>query len=77
MDASGGSWLQIFKPSSLAPIALILGILIVMGGRFRNSHAIGNIAIGFGVLFSGLLNMTDAVSNLTQSGIFEKLLSGL
>lgn len=77
MDASGGSWLQIFKPSSLAPIALIIGIVLIMGTNFRNSRALGNIAIGFGVLFSGLLNMTGAVANLTQSGLLEKLLSGL
>ena len=30
MDA-GGSWLQIFQPSSLAPIALIIGIVMIMG----------------------------------------------
>ena len=77
MDASGGSWLQIFKPSSLAPIALILGIILIMGTKFRNSRTLGNIAIGFGILFSGLLNMTNAVSSLTQSGVLEKLLSGL
>ena len=77
MDASGSSWLQIFKPSSLAPIALILGIVLIMGTHFKNSRSIGNIAIGFGILFSGLLNMTGAVSNLTESGVFEKLLSGL
>ena len=29
MDA-GGSWLQIFQPSSLAPIALIIGIVMIM-----------------------------------------------
>ena len=62
MDASGGSWLQIFKPSSLAPIALIIGIILIMGAKFRNSQVIGSIAIGFGILFSGLLNMTSAVS---------------
>ncbi len=77
MDASGSSWLQIFKPSSLAPIALILGIIIIMGARFKNARSIGNIAIGFGILFSGLLTMTDAVSSLTESGVFENLLSGL
>ncbi|MBQ4178004.1 MAG: Na/Pi cotransporter family protein [Lachnospiraceae bacterium] len=77
MDASGGSWLQIFKPSSLAPIALIIGIILIMGAKFRNSQVIGSIAIGFGILFSGLLNMTSAVSSLTQTGAFEKLLSGL
>lgn len=78
LDASGGvSWLQIFKPSSLAPIALIIGIVIIMTGSLKNSNTIGNIAIGFGILFSGLLNMTDAVDVLTESGLFESLLSGL
>lgn len=77
MDASAGSWLRIFQPSSLAPIALILGIVVIMGSKFKNSHAVGNIAIGFGILFSGLLNMTGAVDSLTQSGVFERLLSGL
>ena len=78
LDSSGGtSWLQIFKPSSLAPIALIIGIIVIMGGRFRNSRQIGNIAIGFGILFSGLLNMTSAVTVLTESGAVESLFTGL
>ena len=42
LDSSGGtSWLQIFKPSSLAPIALIIGIIVIMGGRFWNSRQDG------------------------------------
>ena len=78
LDSSGGtSWLQIFKPSSLAPIALIIGIIVIMGGRFRNSRQIDNIAIGFGSLFSGLLNMTSAVTVLTESGAVESLFTGL
>ena len=48
-----------------------------MGSFFKNAKSIGNIAIGFGILFSGLLNMTGAVNSLTESGVFEKLFSGL
>ena len=79
LDAGGGatSWLQLFKPSSLAPIALIIGIVLIMGGRFKSSKQIGNIAIGFGILFSGLMNMTSAVSVLTESGMVEGLFTGL
>ncbi len=79
LDAGGGatSWLQLFKPSSLAPIALIIGIILIMGGRFQSSRQIGNIAIGFGILFSGLMNMTSAVNVLTQSGMVEGLFTGL
>ena len=79
LDAGGGatSWLQLFKPSSLAPIALIIGIVLIMGGRFKSSKQIGNIAIGFGILFSGLMNMTSAVNVLTESGMVEGLFTGL
>ena len=78
MDA-GGSWLQIFQPSSLAPIALIIGIVMIMGmeNRISNARQIGNIAIGFGILFSGLLNMTSAVSALSESPLIQDLFTGI
>ena len=79
LDAGGGgtSWLRIFQPSSLAPIALIIGVILIMSGRFKSSKSAGNIAIGFGILFSGLLNMTGAVNTLAESGVIETLFSGL
>lgn len=79
LDTGGGatSWLQLFKPSSLAPIALIIGIVLIMSGRFKSSRQLGNIAIGFGILFSGLMNMTSAVNVLTESGMVEGLFTGL
>ncbi len=78
MDA-GGSWLQIFQPSSLAPIALIIGIVMIMGmdKKLRNARQIGNIAIGFGILFSGLLNMTSAVSALSDSPFIQNLFASI
>ncbi len=76
LDGAAG-WLQIFKPSSLAPIALIIGIIMIMGMKVKNSKTIGNICIGFGILFSGLLNMTQAVSTLQSSGAFDSLFRNL
>ena len=78
LNAPGqNSVLRFFQPSTLAPVALIVGILLIMTGIFRNSKSIGNIAVGFGILFSGLLNMTSAVNALQRSGIVEQLFSGL
>jgi len=77
IDSSSTAWLQMFKPSTLAPVALIIGIVLIMGFKFRNAKTYGSIAIGFGILFSGLLNMTGAVNSLTESGILESLLTGL
>ncbi len=77
VDASGMAWLQIFRPSTLAPIALVLGMVLIMGGFMKNSKSVGSIAIGFGILFSGLLNMTSAVDALSSSGIIEHMFSNL
>ena len=77
LQAGDNYLLRLFQPSSLAPIALIIGIVLIMGFHFKNSKSIGNIAMGFGILFSGLLNMTSAVSVLSDSGVFEPLFANL
>ena len=71
------SWLRIFQPSTLAPIALILGIRLIMAAKKSGTRSAGNIAVGFGVLFSGLLNMTAAVNILKESGMIESIFAGL
>lgn len=77
IDASGTSVLRFFQPATLAPIALIIGVVLIMSKLFKNSKSVGSIAVGFGILFSGLLNMTGAVNTLAESGMIEKLFSGL
>ena len=77
IDSSGTSWLQALKPSTLAPVALILGIVLIMAFGDKKQAIVGKIAIGFGILFSGLLNMTGAVDTLSETGIFESIFSHL
>lgn len=77
LDASSASLLQMFQPSTLAPVALIIGIILIMSAHSHAADKAGRIAIGFGILFSGLLNMTQAVKVLSDSGAIEKLFSGL
>jgi phosphate:Na+ symporter len=77
IDSSAAAWLQIFRPSTLAPVALVIGIVLIMFVNYKNSKNIGAIAIGFGILFSGLLNMTSAVDSLADSGAFNSILAGL
>jgi phosphate:Na+ symporter len=79
LNASGGgfSLLRFFQPSTLAPLALIAGIIMVMGPKFKGSEQVSKIVIGFGILFTGLMNMTGAVDTLAESGIVEQLFSRL
>ena len=75
IDSSGGSILAFFKPDTLAPIALIIGIILIMFVKKESCNNIGTIALGFGVLFIGLMNMTDAVEPLAESEAFINVLS--
>ena len=74
IEASGGL-LAIFKPDTLAPIALILGIILFMFIKGKTSKSVSLIALGFGILFTGLMLMTDAVEPLSESEAFVNTLS--
>ena len=71
LDSAENSLMYFFKADNLAPMALILGIVILMTTKRESKKNIGNVACGFGVLFMGLIFMSDAVS------VFEDSLSGL
>ena len=73
VNAGGNSFLQFFQPSTLAPLALILGVILIMFTKFPKSKPVGGIFVGFGILFTGLMNMTAAVGSLSESGVLEGL----
>ena len=68
-----GNILQFFKPDFLAPLALTIGIVFLMFCNFRKSDLAGNIAVGFGILFTGLVAMTASVTNFNMSGVFARM----
>lgn len=77
IDAGGNAVLRFFQPSTLAPLALIIGIICIMFLKAKNSGTIGTIAMGFGILFTGLMNMTGAVKVLSDSGVFNPYFESL
>lgn len=74
IDSSGNTILTFFDPETLAPIALVIGIILIMFIKKDTSKNVGMIAIGFGILFVGLMNMTDAVKPLSGSPAFAEAL---
>ncbi len=73
---AGDNWLLfIFDTDTLAPVALVIGIILIMFVKSKKTKTIGDICIGFGILFIGLMNMTGAVSGLAGSPAFLDMLS--
>ena len=75
IESSGNSILVFFKPDTLAPVALIAGIILFMFLKKGASKNVGMICLGFGILFTGLMGMTDAVEPLADSQAFVDTLS--
>ena len=73
---TGDNWfLWLFDTDTLAPIALAIGIILIMFIKSKKSKTIGDISMGFGILFIGLLNMTGAVKGFADSPAFMEILA--
>lgn len=70
IDSNGNLVLEFLEPANLAPVALICGIILIMFVKRKSAKTVGDIFVGFGILFSGLLNMTAAVEPLADSAAF-------
>ena len=69
IESDGSFLLWLFDTDTLAPIALVAGIVLLMFIKSKKSKTIGDICIGFGVLFVGLELMTDGVKPLIGAGV--------
>ena len=68
---SAGEWAKMFSPSTLAPIAVMVGVIITLVGKRHQSKDVAGIIIGFGILFIGMNTMSDAVYPLRESEVFK------
>lgn len=67
---SSVEWAKFLSPSTLAPIAIMIGVIIMLTGTRRSTKDIASIIIGFGLLFVGITTMSSAVSPLKDSEAF-------
>ena len=70
IESDGSFLLWLFDTDTLAPIALVIGIILLMFVKSKSSKPIGDICIGFGVLFVGPNLMTDGVKPLIGTDAF-------
>lgn len=77
-DISGDNFLlQMFKPSTLAPAAAIIGIVLYMFFKSAKLRNVGQILLGFGTLFAGMFSMETSVAPLRESEMFIRLFTSL
>lgn len=67
---SAGEWAQFLSPSKIAPIAIMLGVVLMLTGKRRSTKDVASIVVGFGLLFVGISTMSSAVSPLRENEAF-------
>lgn len=72
------SQLVSFNLSEAAPVFLLAGVLTMMLGKGKqNAEKIGEVIVGFGVLFMGLSSMSGAMAGMKDSPAVMNLLKSL
>ena len=74
---SSAEWAKFLSPSTLAPLAVMAGVIISLVSKKAKSKDVAAIIIGFGILFIGMNTMSDAVKPLRESEVFRTVFVSL
>lgn len=69
----GGVFLSMLKPSSFAPVIIVVGAFIILLCKKRRTKNIANLLIGFGILFWGMTTMEETFAPLKDSAKFQEM----
>ena len=77
-DISGSGWLlTLLKPSTFSPVVAFIGAVLFVFFKSPKKRNVGQIMLGFGILFTGMFTMEGAVTPLRDSPLFLQLFSTL
>lgn len=70
---SSVEWAKFLNPSTIAPVVVMVGVVILVAAKKSKYKEIASIIIGFGILFIGIQMMSDAVYPLRSSEKFKSM----
>ena len=73
----GNSILSLFTPAVLAPILFVGGLLLMQLAKNKKGSTIGQMVIGIGILFTGMITMVDIASGFSEIPILSEILAKL
>lgn len=74
---SSSEWAKMFSPTTIAPLAVMAGVILQITGKKMKHKEVASIIIGFGILFIGMSMMSDGVSPLKESQVFRDMFVSL
>lgn len=69
---AASEWSTFLKPTTIAPLAIGAGVVMIMVSKKERYQNIGKILVGFGILFVGIETMSSSVKPLSNSPAFQQ-----
>ena len=66
-----------FDMSSIVPLFIFIGVIVMMFVKKNNYKYYGQILAGFGILFFGMSMMSGALKSLNEDGMIDNILSSV
>ena len=76
-NIEGSNLLTLVSPATLAPIIITIGLIIMERGKKQRTKDIGQLFIGLGLLFTGMITMINVASSFSDLPIFATVLQKL
>ena len=76
-NLSGSSWITLFTPATFAPILLLIGLIIMERSKHQKNKDIGQMLLGLGILFTGMITMVNMASTFAELPILSEILEKL
>lgn len=74
-SVEGSTIFTLLSPEFLAPVFIIIGFALLEVKKKKNMKDIGQLLIGVGLLFTGLMTMVDMASGFSELPIMKEILS--
>jgi phosphate:Na+ symporter len=76
-NLEGSSIVTLLSPATLAPVVLIIGLIIMQKGKKQKTRDVGQMILGLGLLFTGMITMISMASSLSELPILGEILQQL
>ena len=74
---NANTWISFFTPAVLTPILILIGLLILETAKKKKRADIGQMIIGIGLVFTGMITMVDMASSFSDLPILSKMITKL
>lgn len=76
-ESDGPFILQLCKPSNFSSVLIVIGLIIIMVSKKNKNKTVGEIMMGIGILFTGMILMQEKIAPLAEMPQFEEIFAAL